>query len=421
MGATAAIDEDERLRTVATYEVVSDVPDTTFDDVACVAAEIGDAPIALVTLLDRTLQWNKGRVGTALTEIPRDASFCAFTIEQGGHPLVVDDASQDARFSRLPWVLEHKVLFYAGVPVRAPNGALIGTVCVLDKFARTISRDQLHALRALAREVIAQLELRRTNAKLARALERKDEVSQFLAHELNGMVTTVGAGVALASRAPALGAELRAVLTDVQATVRRAALVTRDFLDVALGDEGQLRPHLTLASAEALMNHVLVEARLLLLDESNTDRIVPHAAAGDETIATDAELAARIALNYLRNALKYAPPSSAIALSIAACEDASFELRVGDTGPGIAAGERETIFGTFERIARDDDAHVRTSSGLGLAFCRVASAALGGRVWVEANAQGGSDFVLRIPDLRASATRMLAALPTSARRSPAST
>jgi signal transduction histidine kinase len=401
MGMERHPHEEERLRTLESYGIVATLPEATFDNVACMAAEIGDAPIALVTLIDRTTQWNKARFGTDVIEVPKNTSFCARAVASG-KPLIVEDASKDPRFANLPSVTgDEHVRFYAGIPVRAANGLPIGTVCIIDRHVRTVSYHQFVALRALAREVEANLEVRRLNATLEKALAGKEQLGRFLAHELNGMVTAVSCAVACLLKDAPLGPDDRRFLRDMDATVRRAALVTRDFLDVALSKDGRLRPHIEVIAPSSLLERIAAEARLLLALDN--ERLRASFDGHGDVLATDIELVARVVLNFLRNAFKYAPPRSPITLSARRVDNA-LEIRVSDQGPGIPEREHERIFEAYERLGRGDDPHVRQSTGLGLAFCRVAARALGGQVWVEGNADGGSTFGVRVPDLRALTT-----------------
>ena len=107
---------------------------------------------------------------SALTpnEIPRDLGFCAHAIV-GAEPLIVEDTTRDERFRDNPLVTgASNIRFYAGFPLLNPDGFVLGTLCVLDRSPRTIRPEQVTALKTLARQVVALLELRR-QTELARA------------------------------------------------------------------------------------------------------------------------------------------------------------------------------------------------------------------------------------------------------------
>ena len=94
----------------------------SFDDIARLASQICETPIALVTLIDQTRQWFKAGVGVDIREIPRSQSFCQYTIPQT-ELMTVPDARQDPRFAASPFVSGAPgIRFYAGVPLVVPGG-----------------------------------------------------------------------------------------------------------------------------------------------------------------------------------------------------------------------------------------------------------------------------------------------------------
>lgn len=161
--------ETRRLQVLWEYEVLDTVPEEIFDDLTELAAQICNAPIALISLVDEDRQWFKSRYGTTLRETSRDVSFCSYAIEHNGL-FIVSDATRDKRFAKNPLVTaEPRVRFYAGMPLVTPDGQALGTLCVLDKVPRQLEPNQERALAILARHVVSQLELRRRSKELAAA------------------------------------------------------------------------------------------------------------------------------------------------------------------------------------------------------------------------------------------------------------
>ncbi|HSH74349.1 MAG TPA: sensor domain-containing diguanylate cyclase [Longimicrobiales bacterium] len=117
-------------------------PEERFDRLTRLARRIFDVPVALVTLVDSERQWFKSRVGLDASEPPREWAFCSVAIAQGC-TLVVEDALQDERFRENPLVRgDTGIRFYAGQPIAAPNGAPIGTLCIIDRQPRSLSTDE---------------------------------------------------------------------------------------------------------------------------------------------------------------------------------------------------------------------------------------------------------------------------------------
>ncbi len=116
------------------------------------AAALAGAPIAAVSVVDRSRQWFAAKVGIDDSERPRSESFCAFAILRPGEPLIVCDAMRDPRFAQNPAVLGlPHVRFYAGIPLVDRAGFALGALCVADTEPRRDAFD-VYDLSHLARE-----------------------------------------------------------------------------------------------------------------------------------------------------------------------------------------------------------------------------------------------------------------------------
>jgi PAS domain S-box-containing protein len=168
-------DEAERLAALRCYDVLDTPPEPAYDDLAMLAARLCAAPIALVTFVDENRQWFKAVYGVRIRSTPRAHSFCARAIVPPTPKLmVVPDATADPRFRSNPLVTgEPHIRFYAGAPLVTPDGHALGTLCVIDKSPREGATDEVaESLGALARQVVAQLELRRTLKECRETFDR---------------------------------------------------------------------------------------------------------------------------------------------------------------------------------------------------------------------------------------------------------
>jgi anti-sigma regulatory factor (Ser/Thr protein kinase) len=167
-------DEAARLAALRQYRILDTEPERNFDDLALLASQICGTPMALITLVDASRQWFKSRVGVEFIETSRAISFCTHAIEQAGI-MIVPDAREDARLRDNPQVTGAPYIrFYAGAPLVTRDGHALGTLCVLDREARTLTAEQIQALDALRRQAEAQLELRRNLVELQQALTARD-------------------------------------------------------------------------------------------------------------------------------------------------------------------------------------------------------------------------------------------------------
>ena len=161
--------ETTRLRVLRDLAVLDTPPEPAFDDITALAAQVCKRPIALVSLVDADRQWFKSRRGLEVAETPREVAFCAHAILNPAEVMVVPDAHRDERFADNPLVTDAPHLrFYAGAPLVTAGGEALGTLCVLDREAGQLSPAEIDALRALARQAMAQLELRRGDITLLR-------------------------------------------------------------------------------------------------------------------------------------------------------------------------------------------------------------------------------------------------------------
>lgn len=166
--------EAERLAALRRYRILDTEPERGFDDLALLASHICGTPMALITLVDEHRQWFKARVGVSIAETSRAVSFCTHAIHQRDI-FVVSDALNDERFRDNPQVTESPhIRFYAGAPLVTPDGHALGTLCVADRKPRTLAPEQMQALKALRRQVEAQLELRLNLMELEQALAERD-------------------------------------------------------------------------------------------------------------------------------------------------------------------------------------------------------------------------------------------------------
>src|SRR4051812_24558408 len=160
------VDEPTRLNALQRYDILDTLPEQALDDLTALAAHICNAPIALISLVDADRQWFKSRFGYSETETSRDVSFCGHAI-LNPELFIVADAALDSRFADNSLVTgDPHIRFYAGAPLVTAEGQALGTMCIIDHVPRELTSLQQEALRILARQVMAQLELRRQTREL---------------------------------------------------------------------------------------------------------------------------------------------------------------------------------------------------------------------------------------------------------------
>lgn len=167
-------DENARLRALDSYRLLDTPREQDFDEIAEAAAELCETPIAVVNLVGDGRQFFKAEVGLGVRETPLESSFCRQALLQEDF-LYVPDATRDARFDCNPLVRgEPGLRFYAGALLKTAEGHPVGTVCVLDTKPHLLTERQRKGLMRLARQAMAQMELRRS---------LREQAEQRLLHE----------------------------------------------------------------------------------------------------------------------------------------------------------------------------------------------------------------------------------------------
>jgi two-component system NtrC family sensor kinase len=199
---TAPIPDNDasRLETLDSYSILDSLPEREYEDITALASYICETPISLISLIDKNRQWFKSAHGVKVEETDRAESFCAYTLTRT-ETLVVEDALRDARFLDNPLVIGSPgIRFYAGAPLIAPNGHVLGTICVLDTKPKQLSPAQIAALESLSRQAMSLMESRRRlmiNERTTEVLLRTEKLAAIgrlassMAHEINNPLEAV--------------------------------------------------------------------------------------------------------------------------------------------------------------------------------------------------------------------------------------
>jgi predicted PurR-regulated permease PerM/methylmalonyl-CoA mutase cobalamin-binding subunit len=156
--------EEERMAELNGLNLLDTPRETNFDHVTERLTKLFGVPIALMSLIDEKRQWFKSHVGlpgdlAEARSTSRDVSLCGHVVAND-EVLIVRDLARDPRFANNPFVKENGLRFYAGVPLRGPNGLPIGSLCILDTKPREMTMQEQELLKMIAGDVMEQIKRR---------------------------------------------------------------------------------------------------------------------------------------------------------------------------------------------------------------------------------------------------------------------
>jgi signal transduction histidine kinase len=234
--------------------------------------------------------------------------------------------------------------------------------------------------------------LRKQRDDLLRVQLQKERLMAFVVHDLKNPVAAMDLHAQFLMRDRKLSDDARASALQIRTEARRLNRMLLNLLDISKADEGRLAPHRARLASRVLFERVMSE-----LSAVAEQREVRLEAAGDSVeLDVDEHLMERMVANLVENAIRHAPPASAVRLEARAAGGAR-EILVSDAGKGIPEELRAKVFEAFMQAPSPDAQRDAGGRGLGLAFCKLAAEAHGGTIEIE-DANPGAVFRVRFPD-----------------------
>jgi signal transduction histidine kinase len=375
------------------FEILDSLPEQRFDDITLIAAQICQRPIALISLIDEKRQWFKSRQGLDATETPREHSFCNHAIFKPEEVMEVRDARDDERFQDNPLVVgELKVISYCGVPLVTSSGEAMGTLCVIDNKPNLLSPQQRASLKALARQVMTQMELRKQNIEnevmcneLKGAYRDLDQFAYRVAHDLKGPLNNLHhiagvlkstcldqldeSGASYVSMVSELSGRLSNLVTGIMDTARIQKVNPKDISHFELRE-------------------FLEEIVFIIGFDTKATVHLPQ----KNTLISTYRFGLHVILqNLLSNAFKYNDKAiPEVEIGFDETKD-GYHFRVKDNGPGIDPQFFKTIFEQFQTLGTKDR-NGKKGTGLGLSMVKELVEKMHGRIEVASVLGEGTVF-----------------------------
>jgi len=388
------VNEENRLKDLESYKILDSLYEEDYDNLTAIAAQICGTKISLVSLVDHDRQWFKSKQGFTNSETDRKISFCGHAIHSNENVFVIPDARRDERFYDNPLVTnEPYVTFYAGVPLQSENGYNIGTLCVMDDKPKELNEFQLKSLRALGKQVMNLIELRRKKNQLEQALDRlgkrNKEIEQFTyvaAHDLNSPLMSISSFIEILEEDNKDNFNQQSL--EYLKYIKQSSTALRGYIEGIFkfyqSDDFIEKNVPEQVNLEELMN----EIQIILNPEQKVEF---NFYSELDTLQINKSALFQILLNLITNSIKYnAKPDPSIEISVVGT-DKFYRFFVKDNGNGIPKNSLNKIFDLFF-VGTSGDKNGIKGNGIGLATVHKIVTSLGGKIAVQSAEGIGSTF-----------------------------
>ncbi|MCL4267678.1 MAG: hypothetical protein KJ069_31185 [Anaerolineae bacterium] len=232
-------------------------------------------------------------------------------------------------------------------------------------------------------------------SKWREAEKRRAVLMHFIVHDLRSPLATTLMGLELLRdyRLEYLDEQQQQLIDNSLVASNRGLWLVNALLDIPRLESGHMPVNLTEVYVKQVIESCLAQVQLLI-QQKEVQVVVEVTAV---TVYADVELLQRVLINLLSNALKYSPERSTISINTSTLQAGKVVcFSIADQGPGVPPDWLDKVFDLFVQVDAKETGK-SMGSGIGLAFCHLAIAAQGGRIWMENQPAGGTRVNFTLP------------------------
>lgn len=379
----------QRLEKLYEYRILDTHSEEAFDKIALLAAQIFNTTSAFISFVDQDRVFLKSNLSLLPHNvIDRRDSLCSLAI-LNDNVTVFNDTHTSPDLMESPYVVgEDGIRFYAGAPLKTPEGYLVGTVCVIDNVAREATDAQMDMLKTLSKIIVNKLESR---LRYRKSIESQIDLTNIALHEIKNPLASIKLANEILTKD---SSKVERMSGMIKACVLRIQNKLADVLKQAEEDEHRL----TLSIEEVDLNEMFTKILTsfeLLANRKNQALLLEHDPELPKIYADKAKIS-DVMHNLVSNALKYSYAGTTVRI-IARQEENIIRIEVQDEGQGLSQTDISKLFTKFAKLSSKPTGK-ETSTGLGLSITKSFVELHHGTI--EAKSAGkdkGTSFIVSLP------------------------
>ncbi len=378
-----------RLEKLYEYKILDTHTEDTFDKIALLAAQIFNTTSAFITFVDQDRVFFKSNLSLLKqNQIARKDSLCSLAILNESVTVFKDTHSHPDLLESPFVAAEDGIRFYAGAPLKTPEGFIIGTICVIDTQPREVSDSQMDMLNTLSKIIINKLESR---LRYRKSIESHIDLMNIALHEIKNPLASINLANDIIRKD---SSSLEKMTGMIKACVNRIQTKLSDLLKQSEEEETRLVLSIEEVDLNDVFHRLLTNFELQASKKSQT--IILEHDSSLPFIQADRVKLSDILHNLMSNALKYSYPGSVIKI-IAEGDNKYVKIEVQDDGQGLNEDDLNKLFIKFAKLSAKPTGK-ETSNGLGLSITKSFVELHNGTI--EAKSEGrnkGASFIVRLP------------------------
>jgi signal transduction histidine kinase len=381
----------ERLEKLKDYQILDTHSEDTFDKIALMAAQIFGTQSAFIGFVDTNRVFFKSNLSSLpVNELEREDSLASVAIMQDTvtifpdthlHPDLINSKYIDSR--------DGGIRFYAGAPLKSPEGFNMGAICVVDSEPREgATEQQLEMLKTLASIIIDKLENR---LRYRKSIESQINLMNIVLHEIKNPLASIKLANEIMSKSPQ---SVERMTENIKSSVIRIQAKLADLLTQSELEEKDLMLSIEEVDLRDMFKRLVNNFELLADRKKQTIQL--HCDEALPLIEADRTKISDVLHNLLSNAIKYSYHGSTIKVS--AREAGNYvHIEVKDEGQGLNFSDMQKLFTKFAKLSSKPTGK-ETSNGLGLSISKSFVELHRGNIYAMSPGKDkGTTFIVSIP------------------------